>query len=130
MKKLAIVAVVVAAAIGGVSYANHALTQEVKVEVDRQLALMNQQMGMTASYEDISASVLSQSVEISNMVIADFDQQAVANIASIEVSGYETDKIAPRTELTIKNFTFTDHFLAQLPADANNNLASASYDLP
>ena len=129
MKKLAIVAVVVAAAIGGVSYANHVLTQEVKVEVDRQLALMNQQMGMTASYEDISASVLSQSVEISNMVIADFDQQAVANIASIEVSGYETDKIAPRTELTIKNFTFTDHFLAQLPADANNNLASASYDL-
>ncbi|MBE0377987.1 hypothetical protein [Pseudoalteromonas prydzensis] len=129
MKKLAIVAVVVAAAIGGVSYANHALTQEVKVEVDRQLALMNQQMGMTASYEDISASVFGQSVEISNMVITGFDQQAMANIASIEVSGYETDKIAPRTELTIKNFTFSEHFLAQLPPDANNNLASASYDL-
>ncbi|WP_149982066.1 hypothetical protein [Pseudoalteromonas rhizosphaerae] len=129
MKKLAIVAVVVAAAIGGVSYANHALTQEVKVEVDRQLALMSQQMGVTASYEDISASVLGQSVEISNMQITGFDQQPVANIASIEVAGYEVDKIAPRTELSIKNFTFSEHFLAQLPPDANNKLAAASYDL-
>lgn len=129
MKKLAIIAGVVIVAIGGVSYANHALTEEVKVEVDRQLAMLGQQTGSQVSYEDLSASVFSKSVELSNVTITGFDEKSVANINNILVAGYETDKIAPRTEVAINGFKFSDEFIAKLPADANNQLASASYDL-
>ncbi|MFQ3258531.1 MAG: hypothetical protein ACI9W0_002862 [Gammaproteobacteria bacterium] len=38
MKKLVIVAALVAAGVGGVSYANYVATQEVRAEVDKQLA--------------------------------------------------------------------------------------------
>jgi len=129
MKKLAIVAAVVALAVGGASYANYALTKEVKTEVDRQLALLAKQTGSTATYETLSASVLSQSVELSGVEIKGFDNESIAQISSITVAGYEVDKIAPRTELSLKGFKFSDAFVAQLPNDANNQLASASYDL-
>jgi len=129
MKKLAIIAGVVIAAIGGVSYANHALTQEVKVEVDRQLDMLSQQTGSAVTYEDLSASVFSKSVELSNISITGFDEKVIAKINSILVAGYDAEKIAPRTEVAVNGFKFSDDFIAQLPADANNQLASASYDL-
>ncbi len=129
MKKLAIIAGVVIVAIGGVSYANHALTQEVKVEVDRQLAMLSQQTGSTVSYDDLSASVFSKSVELSSVNITGFDNKEIARINSILVAGYDAEKIAPRTEVAVNGFKFSDDFIAQLPADANNQLASARYDL-
>jgi len=129
MKKLAIVAGVVAITLGGVSYANHLVTQEVKVEVDRQLAMLTEQVGSAISYDELSASVFSQSVELTNLAITSFDGSSVATIDDISVAGYETDKIAPRTEVSINGFKFSDEFVTQLPPDANNQLASARYDL-
>jgi hypothetical protein len=129
MKKLAIIAGVVAITLGGISYANHLVTQEVKVEVDRQLAMLTEQVGSVISYDELSTSVFSQSVELSNLVVTGFDGQSIAAIDGISVAGYETDKIAPRTEISVNGFKFSDEFVAQLPPDANNQLASARYDL-
>ena len=113
MKKLIIAAAIIAAGVGGVSYANYVATQEVRAEVDKQLAMVSEQTGATFKYAGLSASVISKSVEITSM----------------EVIGYETDKISPHTSLDVKNLTLSKGFIATLPADTNAILASASYNL-
>lgn len=129
MKKLVIAAAIVAAGVGGVSYANHVATKEVRAEIDKQLALVSEQTGATFKYADLSASVISNSVEISNMEVISSEGDNVASIQSIEVTGYETDKISPHTTFDVKSFQFNKDFVAKLPADTNTMLASASYDL-
>lgn len=129
MKKLVIAIAIVAAGVGGVSYANYVATQEVRSEVDKQLALVSDQTGATFKYAGLSASVISQSVEITNMEVISPEGDNVAHIQSIEVTGYETDKISPHTSFTVKSFQFDKDFVAKLPADTNEMLASASYDL-
>ena len=52
MKKL-IIAAVVAAAVGGVAYANYAATQEVKKVVDKQISALSIQSGVEIKYSDI-----------------------------------------------------------------------------
>ena len=42
MKKLIIAAAIIAAGVGGVSYANYVATQEVRAEVDKQLAMVSE----------------------------------------------------------------------------------------
>ena len=53
MKKLVIAAAIVAAGVGGVSYANHVATKEVRAEIDKQLALVSEQTGATFKYADL-----------------------------------------------------------------------------
>lgn len=67
MKKLVIAAAIIAAGVGGVSYANYVATQEVRAEVDKQLALVSEQTGASFNYAELSASVISNSVAISNI---------------------------------------------------------------
>ena len=129
MKKLIIAAAIIAAGVGGVSYANYAATQEVRAEVDKQLAMVSEQTGATFKYAGLSASVISKSVEITNMEVISPEGESVANVQSIEVKGYETDKISPHTSLDVKNLTLSKDFIATLPADTNAILASASYNL-
>ena len=129
MKKLIIAAAIIAAGVGGVSYANYVATQEVRAEVDKQLAMVSEQTGATFSYAGLSASVISKSVEITNMEVISPEGDSVANVQSIEVKGYETDKISPHTSLDVKNLTLSKDFIATLPADTNAILASASYNL-
>jgi len=129
MKKLIIAAAIIAAGVGGVSYANYVATQEVRAEVDKQLAMVSEQTGATFKYAGLSASVISKSVEITNMEVISPEGESVANVQSIEVKGYETDKISPHTSLDVKNLTLSKGFIATLPADTNAILASASYNL-
>ena len=129
MKKLIIAAAVIAAGVGGVSYANYVATQEVRAEVDKQLAMVSEQTGATFKYAGLSASVISKSVEITSMEVISPEGESVANVQSIEVKGYETDKISPHTSLDVKNLTLSKDFIATLPADTNAILASASYNL-
>ncbi|MDA8940136.1 hypothetical protein N9H48_06995 [Pseudoalteromonas marina] len=129
MKKLIIAAAIIAAGVGGVSYANYVATQEVRVEVDKQLAMVSEQTGATFKYAGLSASVISKSVEITSMEVISPEGESVANVQSIEVKGYETDKISPHTSLDVKNLTLSKGFIATLPADTNAILASASYNL-
>ncbi len=129
MKKLVIVAAIVAAGVGGVSYANYVATQEVRAEVDKQLALVSEQTGATFKYAGLSASVISKSVEITSMEVISPEGDNVANIQSIEITGYEPDKISPHTSFDVKSFQFDKDFVSKLPADTNEMLASASYDL-
>lgn len=129
MKKLIIAAAIIAAGVGGVSYANYVATQEVRAEVDKQLAVVSEQTGATFKYAGLSASVISKSVEITSMEVISPEGESVANVQSIEVKGYETDKISPHTSLDVKNLTLSKDFIATLPADTNAILASASYNL-
>ena len=129
MKKLIIAAAIIAAGVGGVSYANYVATQEVRAEVDKQLAMVSEQTGATFKYAGLSASVISKSVEITSMEVISPEGESVANVQSIEVKGYETDKISPHTSLDVKNLTLSKDFIATLPADTNAILASASYNL-
>lgn len=129
MKKLIIAAAIIAAGVGGVSYANYVATQEVRAEVDKQLAMVSEQTGATFKYAGLSASVISKSVEITSMEVISPEGESVANVQSIEVKGYETDKISPHTSLDVKNLTLSKGFIATLPADTNAILASASYNL-
>ncbi|EAW28884.1 putative orphan protein [Alteromonadales bacterium TW-7] len=129
MKKLIIAAAIIAAGVGGVSYANYVATQEVRAEVDKQLAMVSGQTGATFKYAGLSASVISKSVEITSMEVISPEGESVANVQSIEVKGYETDKISPHTSLDVKNLTLSKDFIATLPADTNAILASASYNL-
>ena len=129
MKKLIIAAAIIAAGVGGVSYANYAATQEVRAEVDKQLAMVSEQTGATFKYAGLSASVISKSVEITSMEVISPEGESVANVQSIEVKGYETDKISPHTSLDVKNLILSKDFIATLPADTNAILASASYNL-
>lgn len=129
MKKL-IIAAVVAAAVGGVAYANYAVTQEVKTVVDQQLSALSTQSGVDITYSDISASVFDSSMELSGIKVQSLDSnEAIATIDTIEVSGYEQDSIPPHTGFVMTNFRFSDDFLAQLPQNANNKLASTSYNV-
>jgi hypothetical protein len=129
MKKL-IIAAVVAAAVGGVAYANYAVTQEVKTVVDQQLSALSAQSGVDITYSDISASVFDSSMELSGIKVQSLDSnEAIATIDTIEVSGYEQDSIPPHTGFVMTNFRFSDDFLAQLPQNANNKLASTSYNV-
>ncbi|TMO41552.1 MULTISPECIES: hypothetical protein [unclassified Pseudoalteromonas] len=129
MKKL-IIASVVAAAVGGVAYANYAVTQEVKTVVDQQLSALSTQSGVDITYSDISASVFDSSMELSGIKVQSLDSnEAIATIDTIEVSGYEQDSIPPHTGFVMTNFRFSDDFLAQLPQNANNKLASTSYNV-
>jgi len=129
MKKLIIAVAIIAAGVGGVSYANYVATQEVRAEVDKQLAMVSEQTGATFKYAGLSASVISKSVEITSMEVISPEGESVANVQSIEVKGYETDKISPHTSLDVKNLTLSKDFIATLPADTNAILASASYNL-
>ena len=129
MKKLIIAAAIIATGVGGVSYANYVATQEVRAEVDKQLAMVSEQTGATFKYAGLSASVISKSVEITSMEVISPEGESVANVQSIEVKGYETDKISPHTSLDVKNLTLSKDFIATLPADTNAILASASYNL-
>ena len=129
MKKLIIAAAIIAAGVGGVSYVNYVATQEVRAEVDKQLAMVSEQTGATFKYAGLSASVISKSVEITNMEVISPEGESVANVQSIEVKGYETDRISPHTSLDVKNLTLSKDFIATLPADTNAILASASYNL-
>ncbi|WP_277054134.1 hypothetical protein [Pseudoalteromonas marina] len=129
MKKLIIAAAIIAAGVGGVSYANYVATQEVRAEVDKQLAMVSEQTGATFKYAGLSASVISKSVEITSMEVISPEGESVANVQSIEVKGYETDTISPHTSLDVKNLTLSKDFIATLPADTNAILASASYNL-
>jgi hypothetical protein len=129
MKKRLIAVAVVAAGIAGISYANHLATKEVRAEIDKQLALVSEQTGASFKYNDLSASVISDSVEINEIQVISPEGDNVANISSIKVTGYEIDNIAPRTTLAVKGFQFNKDFVTQLPADTNVMLASASYDL-
>ena len=129
MKKL-IIAAVVAAAVGGVAYANYTVTQEVKTVVDQQLSALSTQSGVDITYSDISASVFDSSMELSGIKVQSLDSnEAIATIDTIEVSGYEQDSIPPHTGFVMTNFRFSDDFLAQLPQNANNKLASTSYNV-
>ncbi len=129
MKKL-IIAAVVAAVVGGVAYANYAVTQEVKTVVDQQLSALSTQSGVDITYSDISASVFDSSMELSGIKVQSLDSnEAIATIDTIEVSGYEQDSIPPHTGFVMTNFRFSDDFLAQLPQNANNKLASTSYNV-
>ncbi len=129
MKKLIIVAVV-AAAVGGAYYANYAATQEVKKVVDQQLSVISTQSGVDIKYSDLSASVFTSSMQLSGITVHnDFGDEMIATIENIEVTGYEADAIPPHTSFVMKNFRFSDAFLAQLPDSANNKLASASYNV-
>lgn len=129
MKKLVIAAAVIAAGVGGVSYANYLATQEVRAEVDKQLALVSEQTGASFNYAKLSASVISNSVAISDIEVTSPEGDKIATVEQVEVTGYETDKISPYTAFTLKNFQFDKAFVATLPADTNTQLASASYDL-
>ena len=129
MKKLVITAAIIAAGVGGVSYANYVATQEVRAEVDKQLALVSEQTGASFNYAELSASVISNSVAISNIEVTSPEGKNIATVEHVEVTGYETDKISPHTAFTLKNFQFDEGFVATLPADTNTQLASASYDL-
>lgn len=129
MKKLVIAAAIIAAGVGGVSYANYVATQEVRAEVDKQLALVSEQTGASFNYAELSASVISNSVAISNIEVTSPEGENIATVEHVEVTGYETDKISPHTAFTLKNFQFDKSFVATLPADTNAQLASASYDL-
>jgi hypothetical protein len=129
MKKLIIAAAIVAAGVGGVSYANHMASEKVRTEIDKQLAMVTEETGAIFEYASLSANILSNSVEISEMTVVSPEGQNIANIESILVSGYETDKIAEHTSFDIKNVTLTDEIIADLPSDINPKLLSASYDL-
>ncbi len=129
MKKLVIAAAIIAAGVGGVSYANYVATQEVRAEVDKQLALVSEQTGASFNYAELSASVISNSVAISNIEVTSPEGKNIATVEHVEVTGYETDKISPHTAFTLKNFQFDKNFVDTLPADTNAQLASASYDL-
>ncbi|WP_404338478.1 hypothetical protein [Pseudoalteromonas mariniglutinosa] len=129
MKKL-VIAVVAAAGIGAVLYVNYTATQEVKQVVDQQIAALSEQSGVDIQYQDISASVLNNSMQLSGLVVKSLaDNKDIAQIDQVEVTGYEVDKVAPHTRFVMTNFRFSEAFLAQLPADANNKLAAASYDV-
>lgn len=130
MKKLIIAAAIIAAVgIGGVCYANYAVTQEVKKEVDRQLVMLSEQSFINATYDSISASIFNSSVELAGVSIASINDEPIAAAKRIEVVGYEPNKIAAYSEFTLEQFKFSDEFVADLPANANNQLAQASYDL-
>ena len=129
MKKLVIAAAIIAAGVGGVSYANYVATQEVRAEVDKQLALVSEQTGASFNYAELSASVISNSVAISNIEVTSPEGKNIATVEHVEVIGYETDKISPHTAFKLKNFQFDKSFVDTLPADTNAQLASASYDL-
>ena len=104
MKKLVIAAAIIAAGVGGVSYANYVATQEVRAEVDKQLALVSEQTGASFNYADLSASVISNSVAISNIEVTSPEGENIATVEHVEVTGYETDKISPHTAFTLKRF--------------------------
>ena len=129
MKKL-IIAAVVAAAVGGAFYANYAATQEVKKVVDQQISALSAQSGVDITYNDISANVFASSMQLSGIKVQSYTgDEMIATIDNIEVTGYEVDAVPPHTGFVMKSFRFSDDFLAQLPENANNKLASASYDV-
>jgi hypothetical protein len=69
-------------------------------------------------------------MELSGIKVQSLDSnEAIATIDTIEVSGYEQDSIPPHTGFVMTNFRFSDDFLAQLPQNANNKLASTSYNV-
>ncbi|MBO1518571.1 hypothetical protein [Oceanisphaera pacifica] len=130
MNKLAIaVAVVIAAGVGGMGYVNHAASKQVRAEIDKQLALVNEQTGAVITYADVSASMISNSVTVTDLLVKDPTGERMANIDSIVVTGYEADKLPPSSSVNINHFQFDDGFIAQFPAETNLMLASASYDL-
>lgn len=93
MKKL-VIAVAVAAVAGGAYYANYTATQEVKKVVDQQIAALSAQSGVEVMYDDISASVFSNSVQLSGIKVQSVEgDEQVASIDTIEVTGYEEDAI-------------------------------------
>ncbi|MBE0351749.1 MULTISPECIES: hypothetical protein [Pseudoalteromonas] len=129
MKKL-VIAAVVAAAVGGVVYANYTATQEVKKVVDKQLSALSSQSGVDITYSDISASVFSSSMQLSGINVQSIEgDETIATIDNIEVTGYEVDAIPPHTGFVMTNFRFSDEFLSQLPDSANNKLAATSYNV-
>ena len=129
MKKIAIaVAIVAAVGIGGVTYANSVATKKARIVLDNQLVVMGADSDATFTYADVSASVISKSLTISDMNVISDEGEKIVNIASVVVKGYDPDKIAPRSSIDIQGLKLSKELVAQMPEEMNSMLALASYD--
>lgn len=129
MKKIAIaVAIVAAVGVGGVTYANSVATKKARIVLDNQLVVMGADSDATFTYADVSASVISKSLTISDMNVISDEGEKIVNIASVVVKGYDPDKIAPRSSIDIQGLKLSKELVAQMPEEMNSMLALASYD--
>lgn len=113
MKKLLAVGIVVALGAGAYTYANHYVAQEAKQNVDTQIAQLKQDMGVEVTYDTLGAEIFSESVTLDKVTITDQFGQSVAVIDSVSVAGYDPEKVAEHSSVSIKGLKLQGEALAQ-----------------
>ncbi|WP_042142696.1 MULTISPECIES: hypothetical protein [unclassified Pseudoalteromonas] len=129
MKKLLIGTAVVAAIAGGISYANYALMLDAKAEVDKQLAMINSELGVKIDYQDVSVNVLEKSFLIEKIKLAAPDGSHFADVKSVKVIGYDPQKITDYAEFNLKELVISDAVKQQLPQGVADEFINSKINL-
>lgn len=129
MKKLLIGTAVVAAIAGGISYANYTFTQDAKVELDKQLAMINSESGVKIDYQDVSVNVLDKSFLIEKIKLAAPDGSHFADVKSVKVIGYDPQKITDYAEFNLKELVISDGVKQQLPPGIADDFINSKINL-
>jgi len=129
MKKLLIGTAIVAAIAGGIGYANYSLTQSAKVELDKQLAMINTESGVKIDYQEVSVNVLDKSFLIEKIKLATPDGSHFADVKSVKVIGYDPQKITEYAEFNVNELVISDAVKQQLPPGIADEFINSKINL-
>lgn len=129
MKKLLIGTLVVAAISGGIGYANYSVTQEAKIELDKQLAMINTELGVKIDYQDVSVNVLDKSFLIEKIKLVGPDGSHFADVKSVKVMGYDPQKITEYAEFKLKELVISEQLKQQLPPGIADEFINSKINL-
>jgi len=129
MKKLLIGTAVVAAIAAGIGYVNYSITQEAKVELDKQLEMINTESGVKIDYQDVSVNILDKSFLIEKIKLAGPDGSHFADVKSVKVIGYDPQKITEYAEFKLNELVISDEVKQQLPPGMADEFINSKINL-
>ncbi len=106
MKKLLFVVALGALAVGGYSYANYYVSKEARKDVDKQLLQFHAQTGVDVRYDELTTDLFNQSISLGSVTVNDPEGNHIADVASIEMQGFNPEKVSDYSRFAINDLTF------------------------
>ncbi|MFY8274226.1 hypothetical protein AAEU32_08875 [Pseudoalteromonas sp. SSDWG2] len=105
MKKIIAVVALGAVAFGGYSYANYYVSKEARKDVDKQLLDLHAQTGLDVRYQELSTDLFNKGVALESVVVNSVEGDKIADIARVEMVGFDPQKVTEHARFTIDGMT-------------------------
>ncbi|MBD1581756.1 hypothetical protein [Pseudoalteromonas sp. S16_S37] len=116
MKKVLLVLGAVLVGYGAMQQvANH----NIQTKLEQQLVNIQKQSGINISYQDVGVDLLSDTVNIHNLVVDDKEHNTMFSINKLTLIGYEPNKISELTRLKLTGLTYSQYAKSLLPEVAS-----------